>query len=135
VSATDDGSSSGCSDRHTPLGELRQLVDQFVSQRDWHQFHAPKNLTMALAVEAAELMEHFQWMDGEDSRALDDERQRQLVSEEMADVLAYLCALANQLDIDLSATLAGKMAKNAAKYPVDEYRGRAGGDQKHRRRD
>ncbi len=122
-------------DNQTRVADLKTLVDDFVSERDWHQFHAPKNLTMALAVEAAELMEHFQWVDAESSRVLDDVQRRQLVCDEMADVLAYLLALANQLDIDLSATLAAKMQKNAAKYPVDEYRGRAGGDQKHRPKD
>ncbi len=121
-------------DSETRIADLKRLVDDFVGERDWRQFHAPKNLTMALSVECAELMEHFQWIDAETSRVLDVHR-RQLVSEEMADVLAYLLALANQLDIDLSATLAAKMQKNATKYPVDEYHGRAGGDQKHRPRD
>lgn len=115
------------SDATTTLAELRQQVRQFVDQRDWQQFHSPKNLSMALAIEAAELMEHFQWLDVEASRQLShDAAKLAEVGEELADVFCYTLALANVLNIDLSATMRAKMVKNAAKYPADEYHGRFG---------
>jgi NTP pyrophosphatase (non-canonical NTP hydrolase) len=115
------------SDEQTTVHELRQLVDRFVSERDWHQFHTPKNLSIALAVEAAELMEHFQWLDPQESRAIaHDAARRAAVGEELADVVCYALAMANELGLDVSEALRGKMMKNAAKYPADEYRGRFG---------
>jgi NTP pyrophosphatase (non-canonical NTP hydrolase) len=112
-------------DSTTTLGELRSLVRNFVQQRDWRQFHAPKNLSMALAIEAAELMEHFQWVETEASRAIaEDPEKLAQVAEELADVIAYGLALANELEIDLAATIYDKMEKNCRKYPVDEYHGR-----------
>jgi NTP pyrophosphatase (non-canonical NTP hydrolase) len=117
------------SDDRTTVGELRQLVDRFVSQRDWHQFHSPKNLAMALSIEAAELCEHFQWIDVAESRAVaDDPARRDAVGEEMADVACYLMAMANELRIDLSQAIRDKMVKNERKYPAAEYRGRWGVD-------
>jgi NTP pyrophosphatase (non-canonical NTP hydrolase) len=119
-------------DERTTVHELRQLVERFVAERDWHQFHTPKNLAMALAIEAAELMEHFQWLDPQESRAVaDDAAKRAAVGEELADVLCYVIALANELGLDLDDTLRAKMIKNAQKYPADQYRGRWGaGDQR-----
>jgi len=115
------------SDQTTSIDALRQLVAQFVAERDWQKFHSPKNLAMALAIEAAELMEHFQWITPAASRTICQERDRKTaVAEEMADVLCYLLALADELDIDLDESLRQKMVKNAAKYPVEEYRGRYG---------
>ncbi len=116
-------------DSETTLAELRRLVDEFVDQRDWHQFHTPKNLAMSLSIEAAELMEHFQWLTAEQSRAV-AQRPEQLsaVGEELADVLCYALAMANELGLDLSTALRGKMEKNAQKYPAREYRGRFGPD-------
>lgn len=115
------------SDSTTTLAELRSLVADFVAERDWSQFHAPKNLAMAIAIEAAELMEHFQWITPDASRAVvDDAEQLAAVSEELADVLAYTLAMANTLGIDLATILRDKMAKNDKKYPADEYRGRFG---------
>ncbi|REJ69635.1 MAG: nucleotide pyrophosphohydrolase [Planctomycetota bacterium] len=115
------------SDATTNLGELRDAVAAFVAERDWEQFHAPKNLAMALAIEAAELMEHFQWISAEKSRTLRGDREQLVpVGEEMADVLCYLLALANELEIDLAAAFADKMRKNVAKYPAEQYRGRYG---------
>jgi NTP pyrophosphatase (non-canonical NTP hydrolase) len=100
-------------------------VRQFVAQRDWNQFHTPKNLVMALAIEAAELMEHFQWIGVEQSRDVGrDADKRQQVGEELADVVCYALALANELDLDVSSTVRDKMQKNEAKYPAAEYRGR-----------
>lgn len=114
-------------DQTTTVAECRALVREFVDERDWRQFHTPKNLAMALAIEAAELMEHFQWIDGETSRAVaDDADKLAAVADELADVMCYAMAMANELDIDVAAAMAAKMAKNRAKYPADEYRGRYG---------
>jgi dCTP diphosphatase len=114
-------------DSVTTLGQLRRLVDEFVDRRDWHQFHTPKNLAMSLALEAAELMEHFQWLTAEQSRAVADEPEKLAqVADELADVLCYALAMANELRLDLAAALEIKMAKNAKKYPVEQYRGRFG---------
>lgn len=116
-------------DIETTLADLRRLVDAFVDRRDWHQFHTPKNLAMALAIEAAELMEHFQWLTAEQSRAVaDDEDKRAAAGEELADVFCYVLAMANELGLDLSTTLREKMLANEAKYPAGEYRGRFGPD-------
>ena len=114
-------------DRQTSIGELRQLIERFVLERDWRQFHTPKNLTMSLAIEAAELMEHFQWLTAEESRALaGDPARLAAVAEELADVVCYALALANSLEIDVTAAVEAKMLKNAQKYPADEFRGRWG---------
>lgn len=113
------------SDDHTTLSQVRQWVAQFVQERDWRQFHAPKNLSMALAIEAAELMEHFQWLDVEASREVrNDPTRLEAIREEMADVLCYLVALANELEVDLSDAVREKLVKNAEKYPVELCRGR-----------
>jgi NTP pyrophosphatase (non-canonical NTP hydrolase) len=117
------------SDDQTTIDELKRVVDRFVQDRDWHQFHTPKNLSMALAIEAAELMEHFQWLTAEQSRGVaGDAVKRGAVGEELADVVCYTLALANELGIDVSDAVRDKMAKNARKYPADEYRGRWGAD-------
>ena len=112
-------------DATTSVIELRQVVRDFVEERDWKQFHSPKNLSMALAIEAAELMEHFQWITPEDSRQLDAQAKSE-VGEELADVLCYALAIANELELDLTSTLLRKMEKNREKYPVKDYRGRFG---------
>lgn len=114
-------------DATTTVAELRKLVADFVAERDWSQFHSPKNVSMALAIEAAELMEHFQWLSPEASRELTHDPERlAAVGEEIADVVGYSFALANELGIDLASTIRAKMIKNAKKYPADEYRGRYG---------
>ena len=113
------------SDGDTTIADLRRLVADFVAERDWQQFHTPKNLSMALAGEAAELMEHFQWLERDEAAdRLADPAFRQAVAEEVADVCAYLLSFANAASIDLSTALRDKMQKNAAKYPAPEYRGR-----------
>jgi NTP pyrophosphatase (non-canonical NTP hydrolase) len=115
------------SDASTTVSELRQLIADFVAERDWSQFHSPKNVSMALAIEAAELMEHFQWLTTEASRRIADDPERlAAVGEELADVVGYSFALANELGIDLSSAIRAKMIKNAEKYPADQYRGRFG---------
>ena len=113
------------SDSDTTLAELKQVVGEFVAERDWGQFHSPKNLAMSIAIEAAELMEHFQWLDVAESRRLADQPERQqAVAEEIADVLSYTLALANALNLDLATALQQKMAKNRLKYPANEFQGR-----------
>jgi len=120
-------------DQSTTIAELRDRVRAFVDERDWGQFHSPKNLAMSTAIEAAELMEHFQWLTAEQSRhTVDDPAQREQIADEMADVFCYLLALANQLDIDLSDATRAKLAKNAQKYPPAEYHGRYGPEDPHR---
>lgn len=112
-------------DSSTTLAELRNIVRRFVDERDWRQFHSPKNLSMSLAIEAAELMEHFQWIDASESRRIgDDPTKLAAVRDEIADVLCYVIALGNELDIDLSTAIRDKMVKNAAKYPAALSKGR-----------
>ena len=114
-------------DQTTTVDELRSQVAEFVAARQWEPFHTPKNLSMSLAIEAAELMEHFQWISGEAAdQVLQQPENLQAVGEELADVICYALALANRLQIDVSTTLAAKMQKNASKYPVEEYLGRYG---------
>jgi dCTP diphosphatase len=115
------------SDQYTTVAQLRQIVRQFVDARDWQQFHSPKNLSMALAIEAAELMEHFQWITTDASRVAGENcEKRTAIGEELADVVCYALAIANELGIDVSDAMHDKMKKNAIKYPADEYRGRYG---------
>ncbi|MDA7977932.1 MAG: nucleotide pyrophosphohydrolase [Pirellulales bacterium] len=112
-------------DSTTTLADLRERVRGFVRERDWSQFHTPKNLAMALAIEAAELMEHFQWLTPDASRAVaQDDVKRAEVGEEIADILCYIVAMASELGIDLSQAFFDKMLKNERKYPADEFRGR-----------
>jgi dCTP diphosphatase len=116
-------------DSRTTVEQLRLLVRRFVDERDWQQFHSPKNLSMALAIEAAELMEHFQWLTTDASREVaSDARQLSDVAEELSDVICYALALANEMGIDISQSLSAKMIKNAKKYPAVEFRGRFGHD-------
>jgi NTP pyrophosphatase (non-canonical NTP hydrolase) len=114
-------------DHETSIAELRERVRRFVDERDWQQFHSPKNLAMALAIEAAELMEHFQWITPEASRAAGDQPEKlTAIGEELADVFCYVLAIANELNLDLSDAFRKKMSKNEIKYPAPEYRGRYG---------
>jgi dCTP diphosphatase len=101
---------------------LRDRLRAFASARDWGQFHSPKNLACALSVEAAELLEHFQWMTEAQSH-LPDTAQREAIGLEAADVLLYLIQLTDQLGIDLLAAADRKITLNAARYPVDTARG------------
>ncbi|MCA9269850.1 MAG: nucleotide pyrophosphohydrolase [Planctomycetales bacterium] len=111
------------------MADLRSVVAAFVDERDWRKFHTPKNLAMALAIEAAELMEHFQWLTPDASRRVAADPQKLAeVGEEVADVLCYTLAIANELGLDLSAAMESKMVKNALKYPADQFRGRYGAD-------
>ena len=104
------------------LEELRVLISNFARERDWDQFHSPKNLSMALIVEAGELVEHFQWLKQSESHALPKDK-LEAVEEELADILVYLIRIADQLDIDLISAARKKIKSNAAKYPADMVRG------------
>lgn len=104
------------------LVELRQKIDSFVNERDWAQFHSPKNLAMAMIVEAAELVEHFQWDTIQESYDLSAEK-RQEVAHELADTFVYLLRLAEVTGIDLIKAANDKIALNAIKYPVDKAKG------------
>ena len=108
-------------DAHTTVDELRQMIREFVSERNWERFHAPKNISMALAIEASELMEHFQWMEGERSRLIAEEPElMQAVRDEIADVVCYAMAMCNELNVDLATCMREKMVKNRQKYPLDQ---------------
>ena len=104
------------------LQELRNALRQFAAERDWDQFHSPKNLAIALNVEAAELLEHFQWVSDVESAEIPTAT-RAKVREELADVLLYLIRLADKLDVDLAIAAAEKIRINAAKYPIEKARG------------
>jgi dCTP diphosphatase len=104
------------------LHELRERLRAFTAERDWAQFHSPKNLAMALSGEAGELLEVFQWLTEAESRA-PTPRQKSAADEEIADVLLYLVRLADELGIDPIAAAHRKLAENARKYPVDKARG------------
>lgn len=106
------------------LDRLTRQLAEFAAERDWDQFHSPKNLTMALAIEAGELMEHFQWLSESASAELDPAT-RAAVREEVADVLLYLLRLCDRLGIDPIAAADDKLKLNAAKYPADRVRGRS----------
>lgn len=113
-------------DDATTLAELKTRVLAFVRERDWEQFHSPKNLSMALAAETGELMEHFLWATAEQSHAVArDAIKRAKIADELADVVIYALEFANITGLDISAAIEAKMAANAKKYPVDKAKGRA----------
>lgn len=106
------------------LAELSTAVESFVAERDWAQFHTPKNLAMGVAIESAELMEHFLWSTGEASMT-PDAAQKAKIANEIGDVLIYLIRLSQVLDIDIVAAARDKLAINGEKYPVEKAKGRA----------
>lgn len=106
------------------LAEFRERLRAFVAERDWERFHSPKNLAMALSVEASELVELFQWLTEAESAALDGDGRRR-VEAELADVLWFLVRIADRLDIDLLEAAEAKFAENAKKYPADRVRGQS----------
>jgi NTP pyrophosphatase (non-canonical NTP hydrolase) len=113
-----------CVQHINSLEVLRDRLREFARERDWDQFHTPKNLSMALIAEAAELVEHFQWVEGDKSHLL-EEKVRPSVEEEIADILIYLVRIADKLSIDLYTAAERKIAINARKYPADKVRGSA----------
>ena len=108
----------------TELEQLRLKLREFAAERDWDQFHSPKNLAMALSVEASELVECFQWLTEEQSRTL-SAQQLAAVTDEIADIQLYLIRLADKLDVDIRSAVCEKFKKNEAKYPADKVRGSA----------
>ena len=113
-------------DAKTTVAELRERVLAFVQEREWEQFHSPKNLSMALAAESGELMEHFLWTESKVSLDVArNPRKRPAIEAEIADVVNYALEFANICGIDLAAAIETKMAANAKKYPVEKARGRA----------
>ncbi len=103
---------------------LKQLLD-FRSQRDWEQFHKPKDLAMSISIEAAELMEWFQWRTDQEIEQRLQSDKRQLLEDEIADIAVYLSYLCHDLNIDINQVIASKMSQNAAKYPIEKVKGRA----------
>jgi NTP pyrophosphatase (non-canonical NTP hydrolase) len=106
------------------LEELRQRLARFANERDWDQFHSPKNLSMALIAEAAELVEHFQWLSEENSRNLPPDKLRE-VAMELADIQIFLIRIADKLNVDIAASVREKIDINENRYPVDKVRGSA----------
>jgi dCTP diphosphatase len=113
-------------DQTTTTADLKRKILAFARERDWEQFHAPKNLSMALAAEAAELMEHFLWITPEASHAVAAEpAKRKEIAEELADIVIYALEFANMTNLDVAAAIEAKMEANARKYPVEKARGRS----------
>lgn len=114
-------------DSTTTIQQLKDVVQRFSDERDWEQFHTPKNLSMSIAIEAAELMEHFQWTRPDEWSGFDDAKKIE-IQEELADVFCYCLAFANTMDIDLASAFENKMARNRKKYPAEEFKGLYGHD-------
>jgi len=113
------------SDKQTTIQEIRSLIDSFADERDWQQFHSPKNLSMSISIEAAELMELFQWLSLEDAKkVMEFGKTRDNAIDEIADVLIYAFAFCIRNNIDISDAIRQKMKKNIKKYPKDKYKGR-----------
>jgi len=104
------------------IKKLQRVLQDFADERDWNQFHSPKNLSMALIAEAAELVEHFQWVSEEDSYQLSEKKKHE-VGEELADILLYLVRISDRLGIDLEEATYRKIEVNRLKYPADKVRG------------
>ena len=113
-------------DTTTTLAQLKEATANFAKERDWEQFHAPKNLSMAIAAEVGELLEHFLWVSAAESSALcmSDEK-RGKIEEELADVIILSLQFANMARIDIASAVSAKIVKNAAKYPVSKAKGRS----------
>jgi NTP pyrophosphatase (non-canonical NTP hydrolase) len=108
----------------TELNDIKKALATFSKDRDWQQFHSPKNLAMALSVEAAEIVEHFQWLTEDESKTLTVEK-RQAIAEEIADTQMYLLLLAENLEVDIIQSVNQKIEKNAVKYPLNKTKGSA----------
>jgi NTP pyrophosphatase (non-canonical NTP hydrolase) len=112
-------------DAQTTVDALRRAVADFVDARDWRPFHGPKNLSMSIAIEAAELMERFQWLMPEQAQAtVADPAERALVAEELADIVIYCLSFSNAFDLDISSAVLNKLQTNEHRYPADEFQGR-----------
>lgn len=114
-------------DAEITVAELRRAVYEFVDERDWHRYHTPKNLAMSIAIESAELMEHFQWLNIEESKAIvQNEAARAEIADELADVLIYAFSFANSASIDISDAIIRKLNRNQTRFPVGQVRGTLG---------
>lgn len=114
-------------DHDTTVAALRSAVHQFVADREWYQYHSPKNLAMSIAIEAAEIMEHFQWLTGDEAAALlHKPGPRAEVADELADVLIYCLSFANSTGIDISEAIFQKLIRNQTRFPVESVRGQLG---------
>ena len=112
-------------DAETTVGELKAAVAAFVDARAWEAYHTPKNLAMSIAIEAAEILEHFQWLTPTESAdLLGDPAVHAAVADELADVLIYCLSFANQCQVDISAAVQKKLDRNETRFPVDQVRGR-----------
>jgi NTP pyrophosphatase (non-canonical NTP hydrolase) len=112
-------------DAQTTVADLRRAVAAFVDAREWRPFHSPKNLSMSIAIEAAELMERSQWLTNEQAlAAMEDPVERAAVAEELADITIYCLSLSNALDLDISTAVLDKLETNEHRYPADEFQGR-----------
>ncbi|MDP6777935.1 MAG: nucleotide pyrophosphohydrolase [Candidatus Latescibacteria bacterium] len=112
-------------DDQTTIGDLREAVAKFISARDWERYHTPKNLAMSIAIEAAEVMEHFQWRTVEESKAhMEDGKVQEAVADELADVVIYCLSFCNHANIDLSEAVLKKLARNETRFPAEECRER-----------
>lgn len=105
-------------DQQTNIQQLKDKIAKFVQERNWNQFHNPKNLAMSIAIEASELMEIFQWLSMEESWDINNSSESNHLKEELSDVIIYCLSLANQLDIDVATAIEDKIKKNGIKYPV-----------------
>ena len=111
-------------DKETSMDALKNFVENFVKERDWSQFHSPKNISMALAIEASELMDIFKWDTEKDSKVkMSAGISRKEAIDELADIIIYAIAFANRNNIDISSAIEQKMKKNEKKYPVNQYKG------------
>ena len=105
-------------DKDTSVADLLEAVRRFVAEREWEVYHSSKNLAMSIAIEAAELMEHFQWRKAEDGQTLlEDPEKKAEIAEELADILIYCLSFANQAEIDISEVVLAKLAKNEFRFP------------------
>ena len=112
--------------KHMDTKKLQKKLARFAADRDWEQFHTPKNLAIALSVECSELLEEFQWLtDDQASRVMESPDLAERIREEMADIASYLLQLASKLDINIEDALLKKIETNAAKYPVEKFKGSA----------
>jgi len=112
-------------DSETNIKKLRDMLRQFTKERGWEQFHTPKNLAGSILIEAAELMELYQWNDPSPNDVKNDSRKLQATKEELSDILAYILLMANSLDIDVSSSFLEKLEKTKKKYPKEEWFGRS----------
>ena len=111
-------------DSNTTIKELKKIVEDFVSERDWSQFHNPKNLSMALAIEAGELMDIFKWNTTQECEGMMSENNtRQDAADELADIMIYALAFSNRNNINISSAIEKKMIKNRKKYPTEKFKG------------